>query len=107
MRQFFHHQRVAPALVQMVPAFAAVLKLRNPEDFDEIAEEAWQKAIGLVNFTRGQQALPGLIIDRPVYKDIKLPVAYFSTSQVDNKARLDQRFNVRPTIFLSNPKLFL
>src|SRR5664279_2378148 len=47
-----------------VPAFAAVLRLKDPKRFGETVEEAWQKAIGLVNFTRGQQALPGLIIDK-------------------------------------------
>ena len=45
-----------------LPGFAVVLQLRDPAKFQEVMEEAWQKAIGLVNFTRGQKALPGLII---------------------------------------------
>jgi hypothetical protein len=81
-----------------LPAFAAVLRLRNPEDFDEVVEEAWQKAIGLVNFTRGQQAMPGLIIDRPVHAQTKLTLAYFSTADIEDKTKLDQRFNIRPTL---------
>lgn len=81
-----------------LPAFAAILRLRNPEDFDEVVEEAWQKAIGLVNFTRGQQAMPGLIIDRPVHDQTKLTLAYFSTAGIEDKTRLDQRFNIRPTL---------
>ncbi|MHC4728635.1 MAG: hypothetical protein ACYS17_15555, partial [Planctomycetota bacterium] len=36
-----------------LPAFAAILRLQNPEKFNEVAEEAWQKALGLINFTRG------------------------------------------------------
>jgi len=39
------------------PAFALVLGLRDAKAFGEVMEEAWQKALGLVNFTRGQKAL--------------------------------------------------
>ena len=81
-----------------LPAFAAILRLRNPEDFDEVVEEAWQKAIGLINFTRGQQAMPGLIIDRPIHAQTKLTLAYFSTAGIEDKTKLDQRFNIRPTL---------
>ena len=81
-----------------LPAFAAILRLRHPEDFDEVVEEAWQKAIGLVNFTRGQQAMPGLIIDRPEHAQTKLTLAYFSTTDIEDKTKLDQRFNIRPTL---------
>lgn len=81
-----------------LPAFAAILRLRHPEDFDEVVEEAWQKAIGLVNFTRGQQAMPGLIIDRPEHAQTKLTLAYFSTADIEDKTKLDQRFNIRPTL---------
>jgi hypothetical protein len=39
------------------PAVAAVLRMqKDPQEFSIVMEEAWQKAIGLVNFTRGQQA---------------------------------------------------
>jgi hypothetical protein len=84
--------------ITKLPAFAAILRLRNPEDFDEVVEEAWQKAIGLVNFTRGQQAMPGLIIDRPEHDQTKLTLAYFSTTGIEDKTKLDQRFNIRPTL---------
>jgi hypothetical protein len=89
------------------PAFAVILRLRHPEQFDEVAEEAWQKAVGLINFTRGQQALPGLIIDRPIYKDMKITTAYFSTTQVEDKTKLDQRFNVRPALAMPGDYLIL
>lgn len=90
-----------------LPAFALVLRLRDEEEFDEIAEEAWQKAIGLVNFTRGQQALPGLIIDRPVYANNKMTVSYFSTAEVEDKTKLAQRFNIRPTLAMPGEYLIL
>jgi len=90
-----------------LPAFAAILRLRHPVEFDEVVEEAWQKAVGLINFTRGQQALPGLIIDRPIHKKTKFTVAYFSTSGIDNKTSLDQRFNIRPALAMPGEYLIL
>jgi hypothetical protein len=90
-----------------LPAFAAILRLQNPEQFNEVAEEAWQKALGLINFTRGQQALQGLIIDRPVHKGITYSMAYFSTSSVENKNNLDQRFNIRPALAMPGEYLIL
>jgi hypothetical protein len=104
----------APAV--KIPAFAVVLRLRHPEQFDEVVEEAWQKAVGLINFTRGQKAQPGLIIDRPTYKDTKYTVAYFSTADVNDpsrasgssdKANLNARFSVRPALAMPGPYVTL
>jgi len=90
-----------------LPAFAAILRLRHPEQFNEVVEEAWQKAVGLINFTRGQQALPGLIIDRPIHKGTKFTVAYFSSSGIDDRTNLEQRFNVRPALAMPGEYLIL
>jgi hypothetical protein len=90
-----------------LPAFAAILRLRHPEQFNEIVEEAWQKAVGLTNFTRGQQALPGLIIDRPIHRETKFTVAYFSTVEVEDRTKLDQRFNFRPALAMPGEYLIL
>lgn len=81
-----------------VPAFAFVFRLRDPDKFAEVVEEAWQKALGLINFTRGQQALPGLIIDRATHNDTKYTVAYFSAKQEKDRKALDARFNFRPAL---------
>ncbi|MHC4543775.1 MAG: hypothetical protein ACYTDW_10895 [Planctomycetota bacterium] len=89
------------------PAFALILRLRHPEQFNEVAEEAWQKAVGLINFTRGQQAMPGLIIDRPFQGKTKYTVAYFSTSGIEDKTNLDSRFNVRPSLAMPGEYLVL
>jgi len=90
-----------------LPAFAAILRLQNPEKFKEVAEEAWQKALGLINFTRGQQAMQGLIIDRPIHKGTKFSMAYFSTSGIDDKKNLDQRFNIRPALAMPGEYLVI
>jgi hypothetical protein len=90
-----------------LPAFALILRLRDPDQFDEVVEEAWQKAVGLVNFTRGQQAMPGLIIDRPIQEETKFTVAYFSTAQIEDKTELDQRFNFRPALAMPGGYLIL
>ncbi len=81
-----------------VPGFALVFRLHNPDKFAVVVEEAWQKALGLVNFTRGQQAQPGLIIDRSEYGGTKYTVAYFSSTGEEDKQAADVRFNFRPTL---------
>jgi hypothetical protein len=90
-----------------LPAFAMILRLRDEQQFDEVAEEAWQKAIGLVNFTRGQQAMPGLIIDRPMHRNVKMTVSYFSTTEIEDRTELAQRFNIRPTLAMPGEYLIL
>lgn len=90
-----------------LPAFAMVLRLRNSEQFNEVVEEAWQKVVGLVNFTRGQQALQGLIIDRLFQGETKFTVAYFSTSGIEDKTALDQRFNLRPALAMTGEYVIL
>lgn len=90
-----------------LPAFAAILRLRHPEQFNEVAEEAWQKAVGLINFTRGQQAMPGLIIDRPIQGETQFTVAAFSTADIEDKTKLDQRFNYRPALAMPGEYLIL
>ena len=89
------------------PAFAIIFRLRHPEQFNEVMEEAWQKAVGLINFTRGQQALPGLIIDRPYQGKTKYTVAYFSTSSIEDKTNLEPRFNIRPALAMPGEYLVL
>ena len=90
-----------------LPAFAAIMRLQHPDRFKEVVEEAWQKAVGLINFTRGQQALPGLIIDRPIHSQTKFTMAYFSTAEVEDKTKLEQRFNVRPALAMPGEYLIL
>ena len=90
-----------------IPAFALVLRLRNPDKFGVVVEEAWQKALGLINFTRGQRALPGLIIDKPTHGDTKYSIAYFATSAEDDKENLDTRFNLRPSLAMLDDYLIL
>jgi len=81
-----------------IPAFAAIFRLKDPKKFAEVAEEAWQKAVGLVNITSGQKALPGLIIDRPTHGDTRLSVAHFSAANEKDRKHLDVRYNFRPAL---------
>jgi len=80
------------------PAAALVLEMKDPKKFAPILEEAWQKAIGLVNFTRGQKAQPGLVIDRPVHRETKYTVAGFTTPGAGDPQDANVRLNVRPTL---------
>jgi len=90
-----------------LPAFAVIFRLKDADEFDIVVEEAWQKAVGLINFTRGQQAMPGLIIDRPTQGETRFTVAYFSAVDVEDKTKLDQRFNFRPSVAMPGDYLIL
>lgn len=81
-----------------IPAFAFVFGLYDPENFPEVAEEAWQAALGLINFTRGQAALPKMIIDKLEHADTKFTVAYFSSKELESREKIDTRFNIRPSL---------
>ena len=78
------------------PGFAVVFRMKNPDKFAPIAEEAFQKALGLVNFTRGQAAQPGLIIDRPMYGDVKYTVAAFAPPSKPSESPVGMHFNFQP-----------
>ena len=80
-----------------IPAFALVVRTRHPDEFARVAEEAWQKAVGLTTVTRGQQAEPGLIIDRETYQGIRFSVATNAPGKNDDKAHLPSRFNYSPS----------
>lgn len=80
------------------PAFAAIFHLQHPARAGEMAEEGWQKALGLVNFTRGQKAEPGMIIDRETHSGVRYSVARFSTVDLKEKTDIDVRFNFRPSL---------
>ena len=84
------------------PAFALILGLRDPKAFGEVMEEAWQKALGLVNFTRGQKAEPGLILDKVDHRGTPITVARFSTADVPDRDHLDPRYNFRPSLALAH-----
>lgn len=88
-----------------LPSFAAIFELYDPEKFKEVMEEAWQKALGLINFTRGQQAMSGLIIDRIIHKEVKFTTAYFSSLGNKDKDNIPIHFNFQPT--LANVKDYL
>ena len=101
IRMVLAEQKYDPAVGKpslQFPAFALVLPLKNPKQFSPVVEEAWQKAIGLVNFTRGQNAQPGLIIDRPVYRKTKYTTACFTPPGGAEPGDVDMRFNFRPTL---------
>ncbi|HPA20843.1 MAG TPA: hypothetical protein PLU30_24055 [Verrucomicrobiae bacterium] len=81
-----------------IPAIALVFRMRDPKRFGIIAEEAWQKMLGLVNFSRGQKAQPGMIIDRLDHSGVRYSCAAFSHAEEKDKSNLDTRFNFRPAI---------
>jgi len=81
-----------------IPAMAVLFRMKDPARFSLLAEEAWQKALGLINFTRGQQALPGLILDRQEYQGVRYTVAAFPTIGLTAEERRHIRFNFKPVL---------
>ncbi len=104
-QQHFSDKTGIPAV--QFPGFALVMRLRDRKKFAPVVEEAWQKAIGLVNFTRGQKALPGLIIDRPEYHGNKYTMAYFSAADEPDATHADARFNFQPSLAFEGDYLIL
>lgn len=90
-----------------IPAFAAIFRLKNPAKFGEVAEEAWQKAVGLVNITRGQKGQPGLVIDRAEHRGQKYSVAYFSAAGIEDKKQVPSYYNFRPALALAGDRLIV
>ena len=101
-------QQIDPAVgtpVYQLPAFAIVLQLKHPEQFREYVEEAWQKAIGMASFTRGQRAEPGFIIDRALHGGVPFTFARFSTAYAKDATKLDVRYNFRPALAMPGNQL--
>ncbi len=90
-----------------LPGFAVVIQLRDPDKFQLVMKEAWQKAIGLVNFTRGQKAQPGLIIDSAMYNGINYTTSFFSVADEENKDAVDIRFNFQPALAVVGDRLIM
>lgn len=90
-----------------VPGFALVFRMNDPKKFAPVMEEAYQKALGLINFTRGQKAEPGLIIDRSTHGDVKYTVARFAAGADDDPKALDIRFNFQPTLAMPGQYVIL
>ncbi len=90
-----------------LPGFALVFRMRRPAKFAPVAEEAWQKALGLINFTRGQQAEPGLILDRPVHAEVKYTMAAFAPPAEADRTPADVRFNFQPAVAMPGDWLIL
>lgn len=98
--------KVGTPQVQL-PGFAVVFRMKNPEKFAPIAEEAFQKALGLVNFTRGQAAQPGLIIDRPMHGDVKYTVAAFAPPSKPSESPVGMHVNFQPTLAMAKGYLII
>ena len=96
---------------EQYPAAARVFRIDGPssaaDDFGEVLEEAWQKAVGLTNFTRGQNALPGVILDRETYGGVTFTYGAFSPRAEKDRMHLPSRFNYRPAIVRDGPYIIL
>jgi hypothetical protein len=104
-------QQEYPAEIGMpapqLPGVALVFRMKRPDHFSLVAEEAWQKALGLINFTRGQQAEPGLILDKPTHAGVKYTMAAFLPPEKSDQAPAEMRFNFQPALAMLDGFLIL
>jgi hypothetical protein len=92
--------------VEQYPAAALVLRVKpepGKEDFGDVLEEAWQKAVGLSSFTRGQSAQPGVVLERENYGQVRFTYGAFSTRAEKDRAHLPTRFNFSPALVRDGP----
>ncbi|TVS20837.1 MAG: hypothetical protein EA424_01940, partial [Planctomycetaceae bacterium] len=90
-----------------LPGVAFVFRMKRPDQFSLVVEEAWQKALGLINFTRGQQAEPGLILDKPTHAGVKYTLAAFLPPEKSDRAPAETRFNFQPALAMLDGHLIL
>ena len=81
-----------------LPGFALVFRLHHPQEFTRVVEEAWQKAVGLINVTRGQKAQAGMILDRDFHKGVKYTVLTFGQGKDEEKESHGFLLNFRPSL---------
>lgn len=81
-----------------VPGFALILKVRHPKEAGDLAEEAFQKAVGLYSFTSGQKGVPGFVVDRPTHADVRYTTAYSGRIRGEQSGPLPVRYNFRPSL---------
>ena len=101
-----YNPAIGTPLVQY-PAAALIFKVEQAEEFGEVLEEAWQKAIGISNFTRGQQALPGLIFDKASHGGVPFTFGYYSVRNEKDRKHLPSHFNLRPALVRVGPYIIL
>lgn len=83
-----------------LPGFALVIRLHNPKEFKDTAEEAWQKALGLVGIIIGQKGQSGMILDRDMHEGVKYQLARFTAPRGMDRKRLPMQYNLRPAMVL-------
>jgi hypothetical protein len=94
--QEFKDTASKPTLI--LPGFAAVVRLKNPDKFSLVMKAAWQNAIGLINTTSGQKAQPTLVIETDIHGDTKYTTSRFLFPDGEENNAGDTRFNFQPTL---------
>lgn len=93
-RQDYPPDKPIPAL--KLPAFALVFKLKHPEDFAPELLMMYQKTVGIVNLTGGQEGRPQLLLSTEEYQGTTISKsAYLPNSKVP-KDKAPVQYNFSP-----------
>lgn len=93
-RQEYPADTPTPAL--KLPAFALVFKLKHPDDFAPELLMTYQKVIGIVNITGGQQGKPQLLLSTEQYQGMTISKATYLRDAKASKENAPPHYNFSP-----------
>ena len=101
-----YDEKVGTPEVQF-PAFAIVLRLRDPEKFRPWPRRRGRRPSDWSTSRAASKAVPGLIIDRPTHEGERYTVAGFGPPTEADKSAADIRFNFQPALAMPGPYLII
>lgn len=93
-RQEYAADQPIPAL--KLPAFALVLKMKQPDEFATQLLVAYQKVVGLTNIVGGQQGQPQLLLTTEDYHDAKISKAVYIIEKQAASGQAKVNYNFSP-----------
>ncbi|HET6879460.1 MAG TPA: hypothetical protein VFI31_04875 [Pirellulales bacterium] len=93
-RQQYPADKPTPAL--KLPAFALVFKLKHPDDFAPELLMTYQKFVGIVNITGGQEGRPQLLLSTEEYEGTTISKATYLHDKKADKEKAPPHYNFSP-----------
>lgn len=91
-RQEFGGELPVPQI--KLPAFAVVVRLKNPDTFSPVMLVAYQKIVGLVNLAGGNQGQPQLLLTTEMHQGVAISKAeYLAPEAADAPGRINYNFS--------------
>jgi hypothetical protein len=95
VRQEFSADRPLPAI--KLPAFAAILELKDPRAFGTTALVAYQKVVGIYNIAGGQAGKPALLLTTHSHRGVTVSEALFPSNSNEPRENAPLHHNFSPS----------